>query len=205
MEKRAILAFGLSALLLFAYVWVQEQYFTPSAPPKKTTESVPSKDAPPPAPPKASAPAAPTPQAPVAAPAARPADAPAAPRPPQRTARVDAPLYRAVVSSEGGKLQDWMLHYRGDRPMVVVGEFGPGGLTVGAPDAKRVDAVACGRTIRPYYLLRGHKRPSFAIALCGLPHRITTFKGIPCDVVTLYDGSQFVAGASRGHIKRERK
>ena len=157
MEKRAILAFGLSALLLFAYVWVQEQYFTPPAPPKKTTESVPSKDAPPPGPPKASAPAAPTPQAPVAAPAARPADAPAAPRPPQRTARVDAPLYRAVVSSEGGKLQDWMLHYRGDRPMVVVGEFGPGGLTVGPPDAKRGDAVAF--TVTPEQLkLDAHQK-----------------------------------------------
>ena len=74
-------------------------------------------------------------------------------RPPQRTATVDGPLYRAVVSSEGGKLQEWTLKYRGEKPMVAVGEFGPTGLIVGtdqrpgeavpmdvAPDATTLDA-----------------------------------------------------------------
>ncbi|MBI2205484.1 MAG: membrane protein insertase YidC [Candidatus Rokubacteria bacterium] len=147
MEKRAILAFGLSALLLFAYVWVQEQFFTPPPPPK-TSESVPSRPAPPP--PATQSPAAPTAPAPTTAPAPEPADTPAAPRPPQRTARVDTPLYRAVVSSEGGKLQDWTLDYRGDRPMVVVGEFGLGGLTAGSPDAKGLEPVAF--TVKPEQL-----------------------------------------------------
>src|SRR5207249_9804919 len=53
------------------------------------------------------------------------------PRVPQRTAVVDAPLYHAVVSSEGGKLQEWTLKYRGGKPMVIVGEFGPMGLLLG--------------------------------------------------------------------------
>ena len=54
------------------------------------------------------------------------------PRPPQRLATVTTPLYRAVVSSEGGKLQELTLNYRGDKPMVIVGELGPGGLLSGA-------------------------------------------------------------------------
>ena len=53
--------------------------------------------------------------------------APAEPRPPQRLARVTAPLYDAVVSSEGGKLQEFTLKYRGEKPMVVVGDLGPPG------------------------------------------------------------------------------
>jgi YidC/Oxa1 family membrane protein insertase len=44
---------------------------------------------------------------------------------------VESPLYHAVVSSEGGKLQEWTLKYRGEKPMVGVGEFGPTGLIVG--------------------------------------------------------------------------
>src|SRR5262244_2374150 len=54
-------------------------------------------------------------------------------RPPQRLATVITPLYRAVVSSEGGKLQELTLTYRGDKPMVIVGELGPGGLVAGPP------------------------------------------------------------------------
>jgi YidC/Oxa1 family membrane protein insertase len=50
------------------------------------------------------------------------------PRPPQRLAAVEAPLYRAVVSSEGGKLQELILKYRGEKPVVIVGELGPTGL-----------------------------------------------------------------------------
>jgi YidC/Oxa1 family membrane protein insertase len=52
-------------------------------------------------------------------------------RPPQRLATVFTPLYRAVVSSEGGKLQELTLHYRGEKPMVIVGELGPAGLVSG--------------------------------------------------------------------------
>ena len=33
---------------------------------------------------------------------------------PERTAVIETPLYRAVVSSAGGKFKEWELHYRGD-------------------------------------------------------------------------------------------
>jgi YidC/Oxa1 family membrane protein insertase len=56
------------------------------------------------------------------------AEAKATPRPPQRLARVESPAYVAVVSSEGGKLQEFNLKYRGDKPMVLVGARGPLGL-----------------------------------------------------------------------------
>jgi YidC/Oxa1 family membrane protein insertase len=123
MEKRAILAAALMALVLIVY----QVYFVPVSPPvsDKSTEGKPASAPASPAP--ASQPAAPAP--PVPPPAPRPARQ--APRPPQRTATVETPHYRAVVSSEGAKLQDWTLHYRGDKPMVAVGEFGPTGLAVG--------------------------------------------------------------------------
>jgi len=111
---------------------------------------------------KAAAPATPalTPSvpAPSVTSAATPPPPPAAvtkdrPRPAQRTSAVEGPLYRAVVSSEGGKLQEWTLKYRGEKPMVAVGDFGPTGLVVGtdqraggavpmeiAPDATVLDA-----------------------------------------------------------------
>ena len=56
---------------------------------------------------------------------------PAEPRPPQRLARVTTPLYDAVISSEGGKLQEFTLKYRGEKPMVIVGDLGPAGLMIG--------------------------------------------------------------------------
>jgi YidC/Oxa1 family membrane protein insertase len=126
MEKRAILA----AVLMAAVLIVYQTFFIPTAPPQAPT----------PAPEQASKPPvqAPVPVAPAPAPAASTAPAPpaaSAPRPPQRTVAVDGPLYRAVVSSEGGKLQEWTLHYRGAKPVVVVGEIGPHGLVVGPPTA----------------------------------------------------------------------
>ena len=123
MEKRAILA----AVLMAAVFIVYQMFFFPEAP-------VPQK--PPPAPTASQTPpVAPTP-APSALPAtaAGPARAPQAQRPPQRLATVESPLYRNVVSSEGGKLQELVLRYRGEKPMVIVGELGPAGLHL-APDA----------------------------------------------------------------------
>lgn len=123
METRAILAAVLMAVLLVVY----QMLFLSSPPAEK------------PAPPQAEKPVPPVarPEAPVAAQPAppRPAPVPAprrpAPRPPQRLASVEAPLYRAVVSSEGGKLVEMVLRYRGDKPMVLVGDLGPDGLLVG--------------------------------------------------------------------------
>ncbi len=122
MEKRAILA----AVLMAAVFIVYQTFFLPVEPPTAQR---------PPAP--TAAPAS-TPQ-PASAPAATPQMTPAprrAPgtRPPQRLTTVEAPLYRAVVSSEGAKLQELSLKYRGEKPVVIVGDLGPAGLLV-SPDA----------------------------------------------------------------------
>ena len=129
--------------------------FFPSGQDSKAPSESPSKTAAPATPVPAPAPSTPAPSAP---PPATPLPRVAGvindrPRPPQRTAAVEGPLYRAVVSSEGGKLQEWTLKYRGEKPMVAVGEFGPTGLVVGtdqrageavpmeiAPDAAVLDA-----------------------------------------------------------------
>jgi len=131
MEKRAILAAVLMAALLIVY----QTFFlpTPSAPPPDQQAQAPKTPAPGPAPTPAPTAQAPAPPAP--GPAAPPA-APAKPveRPAQRIVPVASPLYRAQVSSEGGKLLEWTLDYRGPKPMVVVGELGPVGLLVGRED-----------------------------------------------------------------------
>src|SRR5437667_8878386 len=126
METRAIIA----AVLMAAVFIVYQVFFLPTGPEPTSQQK--------PAPPVASAPQPPTPRAvapssgaPPAAPTPR---APKAPRPLQRLATVDAPLYRAVVSSEGGKLQELTLKYRGEKSMVIIGDLGPAGLLV-SPDA----------------------------------------------------------------------
>src|SRR5262244_3179221 len=123
MERRAILA----AVLMAAVFIVYQMFFLPEPPPQKPAEKPAAQTASQPAPPPTPAPAAP------AAAAAAPVSAPQAPRPPQRLVTVESPLYRAVVSSEGGKLQELELRYRGNKPMVIVGDLGPGGLQL-APD-----------------------------------------------------------------------
>jgi YidC/Oxa1 family membrane protein insertase len=133
MEKRAILAAVLMAGLLVLY----QALFFPSGqetkpPAEQPGQSPPATVAPQTSAPAPSAPATSAPAPGVVAPPGqatpRPADRP---RPAQRTAVVESPLYHAVVSSEGGKLQEWTLKYRGEKPMVGVGEFGPTGLIVG--------------------------------------------------------------------------
>ena len=114
MEKRAILAAMLMAGLLIAY----QALFTPPAPeappPAKTTQ----------------APAQPAPAPATAVPAVPPPTAAPAPTVPERSATIDTPLYRAVISSSGGAFREWLLHYRGDKPLVVPGLSGPEGLVV---------------------------------------------------------------------------
>ena len=127
MEKRAFLAVALMAAVLILYQTFLAPPIPdvpPASPPQQQAEK-PATPAPGLAPvPKPSEPAAP------AVPAA-----PAEPRPPQRLARVTTPLYDAVISSEGGKLQELTLKYRGEKPMVIVGELGPAGLVIGSKDA----------------------------------------------------------------------
>jgi YidC/Oxa1 family membrane protein insertase len=120
MDKRAILAVGLMLALLVVY----QTFFLPQPPPPAPTEKPAApieRPAAPPAP--RPGPAAPTQVAPSAS-------ASEVPRPPQKLATVEAPLYRGRVSSEGGKLQEWTLKYRGEKPLVVLNELGPTGLVV---------------------------------------------------------------------------
>ncbi len=158
MEKRAALAFALSILVLFAYLWVMESFFTPPPPPAPQAEA--------PSPGRAAAPPPPSRPAP-ATPAVEREPAPRepdGPRPPQKTATVATPLARGVVSSEGGKLQEWTLMYRGDKPMVTVGELGPRGLLAGA-DAASVEPLPM--TLTPNALGLGPQRPRGEFVLAG--------------------------------------
>src|SRR6266542_2695318 len=155
MEKRAILAAVLMAGLLIVY----QVLFFPSS-----QETPPPQDAKPPAqaqaPPREApqpAPAAPVPTQPPGPPRERP-------RAPQRTVVVDAPLYHAVVSSEGGKLQEWTLKYRGGKPMVAVGEFGPTGLQVGT-DQRPAEVVPMETPVDALMLDAG--RPAADLPLRG--------------------------------------
>lgn len=135
MEKRAILAAVLMAVVLMVY----QMFFLPAAPPPAPAPEQATKGPEPGTGGATPAPPAPAPApAPVAAPS--PAASPTSPaeRPPQRTIPVETPAYRAVISSEGGKLQEWTLHYRGEKPMVLVGELGSRGLIVASgPPADR--------------------------------------------------------------------
>jgi len=124
MEKRAILA----AVLMAAVFIVYQMFFFPETPPPPKPPAQTASQPAPATPPAPSAPPASTPAAPAAA-----ARASQSARPPQRLVTVEAPLYRDVVSSEGGKLQELVLRYRGEKPMVIVGDLGPAGLQL-APD-----------------------------------------------------------------------
>lgn len=157
MEKRAILAAVLMAALLVIY----QAYFFPATyePPREET---PGQAAP------GTAPAAPA-QPSGAQPAGQAQSPPPPPprtdvaRPPQATATIRTPLYRAAISSEGGKVQEWVLHYRGEKPMVEVGEFGPRGLIAGPRGSGEVVAMALGSS----ELLLGRERPAGELVLEG--------------------------------------
>ena len=156
MEKRALLA----ALLMAALLVIYQTFFFPTTqePPPGQTPPAPVAQAP------VSPPSAPPPPV---APATRPAAAarPEGTRPPQRLAAVDTPLYRAVVSSEGGKLQELVLRYRGEKPMVLIGDLGPGGLSV-APEASQPGEVVP-MTLSAERVSVRPERPSADLVLTG--------------------------------------
>ncbi|HXH81804.1 MAG TPA: membrane protein insertase YidC [Candidatus Tectomicrobia bacterium] len=127
-EKRTLIAVALMALVLFGW----QALFAPAPPPRPeappTAERPSAQGQPDGQPGQVAAPAPTQPQAVVPLiPAQAPPKAPAAP---QRVAMVRTPLYEAAVSSEGGKLQSLTLHYRGEKPLVVLGEVGPAGLVM---------------------------------------------------------------------------
>jgi YidC/Oxa1 family membrane protein insertase len=117
MDKRTTLALLLMAALLMIYpaIFMRSE---PEKKPAQTTEApAPSPKSPDAAPPVAAALAAPVP----------PKDAPIVP---DRTATIEAPLYRAEVSSLGGQIRSWELHYRGAKPMIAPGFLASRGLSV---------------------------------------------------------------------------
>jgi YidC/Oxa1 family membrane protein insertase len=104
----------------------------PAAPPPKEAAPIAS-------PPPAAVPSTPVAVPPVAVPpAVPPREAPAVP---ERKTRVETPLYHAVVSSQGGRLEAWDLIYRGVKPMIVNGEMGSRGLAVWRNGAVRRDVA----------------------------------------------------------------
>jgi YidC/Oxa1 family membrane protein insertase len=160
MEKRAILAAVLMAALLILY----QAYFFPSPPERPT----------PPQQPQAQQGTAEKPSTP--APASvpgmssriveRPSHAREGPRPPQRTATVDGPLYHAVISSESGKIQAWTLKYRGEKPMISIGELGPRGLLIGNRDDRHeAEPIAMRLSAESLQLSTAH--PTDALTLSG--------------------------------------
>ena len=157
MEQRAFVAVVLMAAVLILY-----QAFlvpTPEAPPGQKPQEQAAKDR---------EPATAAPPAPAPAPAAPPLPIPATPtgaRPPQKITRVSTPLYEAGISSEGGKLQELVLEYRGEKAMVIIGDLGPTGLVI-APDASQPAQVL---PMQPSVdtITVGSDRPSQDLVLTG--------------------------------------
>jgi YidC/Oxa1 family membrane protein insertase len=156
MEKRAVLA-----AILMAIVFVVGQYFffpsTPEAPhaPKPEAQVPPA--------PRAEPPVKPAPAAKPEAAAPTPSPQAPRPRPPQRLATIVTPLYHATISSEGGKIQDLTLQYRGEKPMVIVGELGPGGLVTGPVGRQEPVAMELSAT----ELRLSRDRPTADLVLTG--------------------------------------
>jgi len=147
MEQRAFIAVVLMAAILIIYQTFFVPTYEPAPSPQPAQQQAPKSQ-------QAPATAA-TPQqgAPITAPALPSPVAPAEAKPPQRITRVTTPLYDTAISSEGGKFQEFVLRYRGEKPMVIVGDLGPTGLVIaksGSPTGQVVsmqpsaDAVKVG-------------------------------------------------------------
>ena len=149
MEKRALIAAVLMAALLVVY----QMFFFPTpqeAPAPRPAAQTATPATPPLAPPTPATPAAPRPPA---------------PRPLQRLATVETPRYNAVVSSEGGKLHEFVLKYRGDKPMVIVGDLGPAGLLIAADANRSPDVVPM--TLSSERITVGAERSTGDLVLTG--------------------------------------
>jgi YidC/Oxa1 family membrane protein insertase len=132
MEQRAFLAVVLMAAVLILY----QAFLVPApdmvpSPPKPQEQAAKEGGASQTQP--TGAPSAPVPAAPLPVPTA-----PSEAKVPQRITKVLTPLYDASVSSDGGKLQEFVLRYRGEKPMVAVGDLGPMGLVIASEGAAQV-------------------------------------------------------------------
>ena len=154
MEKRAIIAAMLMAGLLMVY-----QFFFVKPEPQHPAPAGQKAEAP--ISQGSSPPAAPTP-GPV--PVTSPPPAKEIPRPPERTAVVDTPLYRAEVGSNGGEIKAWVLRYRGEKPLVVGGLTGSEGLEVGRAGAPPQPVAF---SIEPQVLKLTKENPAGTLTLAG--------------------------------------
>src|SRR4029434_9338296 len=116
MDKRTTLALLLMAALLMIYPAIFMRQEPERAPQKTETPATQPKQVETVAPPTQATAAPLTPK-----------EAPAVP---ERTAVVETPLYGAEISSAGGRVQGWELHYRGEKPMVASGMLISRGLLV---------------------------------------------------------------------------
>jgi YidC/Oxa1 family membrane protein insertase len=123
MEQRAFIAVGLMAAVLILYQAFLVPSHDPAVPVQKAAEQAAKEPA------KATTPGVGPGTPSVAVPLPAPS-APVEARPPQRITKVATPLYDAGISSEGGKLQEFVLKYRGEKPIVAVGDLGPTGLII---------------------------------------------------------------------------
>jgi YidC/Oxa1 family membrane protein insertase len=124
MEQRAFIAVVLMAAILIIYQTFLVPTHEPTPPGQNAQQQAP------PAQPAPAPTATPQPGATATAPALPSPVAAVEAKLPQRITRVTTPLYDAVVSSEGGKFQEFVLRYRGEKPMVIVGDLGPTGLVI---------------------------------------------------------------------------
>ncbi|MEJ2672488.1 MAG: membrane protein insertase YidC [Deltaproteobacteria bacterium] len=107
MERRAMIALGLSFLVFLVFIYFGQKMKRP-APPAPSTQTIPAKPAAPaPAPPPVAARPTPPPPPPMPATTARPA----------KDVVVDTPLYHAVFTESGGRLKSFQLKkYKGRMP-----------------------------------------------------------------------------------------
>jgi YidC/Oxa1 family membrane protein insertase len=123
MEQRAFIAVVLMAAILIIYQTFLVPTHEPAPPAQTQQQEPPARPAPAPT-------ATPQPGATATVPALPSPVAAVEAKLPQRITRVTTPLYDAAVSSEGGKFQEFVLRYRGEKPMVIVGDLGPTGLVI---------------------------------------------------------------------------
>src|SRR5262245_14604812 len=136
MERRTLLVVLLTIALLIGYTWALEYFFPRTPPPPTQSSPTETPGAKPTDGPSRTAATPVQPPAPPKLPPVGVAEAAQAPR----LVTVDTALYRAVVSSEGGKLQEFTLKYRGDKPLVITGDLGPLGLAL-SPQANAEPVV----------------------------------------------------------------
>jgi YidC/Oxa1 family membrane protein insertase len=154
-EQRVFLA-----IVLMGIVWVvYTTYFVPHEAPPARNASSSTTQAPAPTPSPAPGPS------PVTAPLVPGPAAAAENRPPQRLARVSTPLSETVISSEGGKIQELTLKYRGDKPLVILGELGPTGLVVASSGNTSAQVVPMELPTEALVLTR--ERPTQDVVLTG--------------------------------------